>query len=97
MNCKVKVTDWVAAFLRTLPRVIRVQVYQRLLVDLPSDPDGQLGPKVVPLADMYSFQVTVEDPSQHPYRWWFVFYIDRGTPGELHVRSLRLDDGSELN
>jgi hypothetical protein len=97
VNYTVKVADWVRAYLDTLPRVARLQVYQRLLVDLPADPDGLLGPHIVPFADKFTFQVTAEDKSQNPYRWWFVFHIDRGTPGELHVVSFRDADESEMN
>jgi hypothetical protein len=83
------VAEWVRAYLNTLPRAVRVQVYQQLLVDLPADPDNLLGPNIVPFADKFTFQVTAEDQSQHPYRWWFVFCVDRGTPGELHIVSFR--------
>ncbi len=97
MNYTVKVAEWVRAYLDTLPRAVRVQVYQRLLVDLPADPDNLLGPNVVPFANKYPFPVTAEDRSQHPFRWWFVFYVDRGTPGELHVESMRDADESDRN
>jgi hypothetical protein len=90
VSCKVIVADWVAAFVRGLPRTIRVPMFQRLFVDLPADPDGQLGPQVFPFARKYAFSVTGLDDSQHPSRhWWFVFIVDRGTPGELHVESVR--------
>ena len=90
MNYKVIVADWVAEFVRGLPRTIRVPVCQRLFVDLPADPDGQLGSQVFPFAHKYTFSVSDVDASQHPpLGWWFVFVVDRGTPGELHVESVR--------
>jgi hypothetical protein len=90
VNYKVVVTDWVAEFLRDLPRGVRVQVFQRLLVDLPANPDGLLGSKVVPFTHKYSFSVTARDDSrQPPSRVWLVFVVDRGTPGELHIESVR--------
>lgn len=97
MNYTVKVADWVRAYLNTLPRTVRVQVYQRLLVDLPANPNSLLGPHIVPFADKRTFQVTAADESVYPHRWWLVFHVDRGTPGELHVESMRDANESEMN
>ena len=46
----------------------------------------------------FTFQVTAQDKSQQPFRgFWFVFVVDRGTPGELHVQSVREADAPEPN
>jgi hypothetical protein len=98
VNYKVVVAEWVAEFVRDLPREVCVQVLQRLLVDLPADPDRELGAKVFPFAHKYTFSVTAKDDSQQPStRRWFVFVVDRGTPGELHVESVRDANDPEPN
>jgi hypothetical protein len=97
VKCTVKVAEWVSDRLKRMPRVARMQVYQRLLVDLPSNPDQYLRSLVVPFATKYSLLVTAEDPSQYPYKWLLVFVVDRVTPDELHVVSVRDDDDLEDN
>jgi hypothetical protein len=96
VNYKVIVADSVTGFLRGLPRAVRVQVYERLFVELPANPDAQLGPQLVPFAHKHTFSVTIVDTSQRPpLGWWFLFVGDRGTSGELHVESVR--DANESN
>jgi hypothetical protein len=92
----VKVAERVREFLNTLPREVRIQVYQRLLVDLPSDL-SLLGSVVFPYANKQTFQVIAQDESSRRLRWWMVFIVDRGTPGELHVESVRDANESEPN
>ena len=90
MSCKVKVADWVRDFLNALPREVRLQVYQKLLVDLPANPDTLLGERVYPFAHKYVFQATALDSSQSPaVRWWLVFVVSRENAGELHIESVR--------
>ena len=96
MNYKVKVAERVREFLNALPREVRVQVYQRLLVDLPSDL-SLLGSTVFPYADKNTFPVIAYDKSPQRLRWWLVFIVDRGSPGELHVESVRDGNESEPN
>jgi hypothetical protein len=88
----------VRVFLTELPREVLVQVSQRLLVDLPANPDGELVERVVPFAHKYTFSVTARDDSLQPsVRRLFVFVVDRGTPGELHIESVRDANDPEPN
>jgi hypothetical protein len=94
VNYTVKVAERVREFVNALPREVRVQVYQRRLVDLPSDL-SLLGSTVFPYANKHSFQVVAYDESPQRLRWWFVFIVDQGTTGELHVESVRDANESE--
>jgi hypothetical protein len=96
VNYTVKIAKRVREFLNALPREVRVQVYQRLLVDLPSDL-SLLGSNVYPYANKHTFPVIAHDKSPQRLRWWLVFIVDRGTPGELQVESVRDGNESEPN
>ena len=98
MIYKILVADWVRDFLNRLPREVLIQVYQKLLVDLPTDPDRLLGEIVFPFAKKYVFHVNALDKSRTPaVGWWLVFVIGRETAGELHVESVRNANDPPLN
>lgn len=73
-----------------LPRELRLQVYARLFLDLPTNPDGLLGEQIVPLlARTYEFSLEAAGPI--PYRIHFTFAIDEHDDvGELHVLGARM-------
>jgi hypothetical protein len=96
VNYTVKVAKRVREFLKALPREVRGQVYQRLLVDLASDLT-LLGSTVFPYVNKHTFPVIAYDKSPQRLRWWLVFIVDRRTPGELQVESVRDGNESEPN
>jgi hypothetical protein len=73
-----------------ISRNLRVQVYNRLLIDLPGNPDGLLGEQIVPLmARAYPF--TLVDDGPIAYRIHFMFAVDRRDDlSELHVLGARM-------
>ncbi len=73
-----------------LSRTIKMEVYNRLRNDLPRDPDGLLGERIVPLmAFAYTFSLT--DDRDVPYRLHFLFAVDRHDDArELHIVGCRL-------
>jgi hypothetical protein len=94
----VRLAPWIDAFIREkLSRPCQVQVRQRLLIDLPQDPDRLLVDRVIPLADVYTFNVVASDPDVHPYTWWLTFYIRRRPEGFLDVEDVRENTPSEEN
>jgi hypothetical protein len=98
VNYRVRLAPSIEAFIREkLSPACRVQVTKRLLVELPQDPDGLLVERVPPLADVYTFPVVASDPTTHPYKWWFVFYVRRRDDGFLDVESAREATPSEEN
>ncbi len=70
---------------------------QKLFRELADQGPAMLGEEVVPLAHCRALHITVDDPSQFPYRYWFVFVVDCGTPGELHILSGRPAIDTERN
>lgn len=80
MNYKVliakPVQDSIASW--GLPRAVLLEVYHRLLVVLPSDPDRHLGEIVFPfLARQYAFVLHLEMGLPLPFLYRFVFVIEK--------------------
>jgi hypothetical protein len=97
VNYTVRVADWVREFVDNLPRTIAPRVRQRLLHDLPADPERELGEVVVPRADHFTFYVSGIDNQQNPpVGFWYVFVVRR-TGNELHVVSVRPGDRPQRN
>lgn len=83
-----KVRDDIASW--NLSRALKNEVYNRLLNDLPRDPHGLLGERIVPLmAFAYTFSLT--DDRGIPYRLHFLFAVDRKDEAkELDIVGCRL-------
>jgi hypothetical protein len=73
-----------------LSRALKNEVYNRLLNDLPGNPEGLLGERIVPLmAFAYTFFLT--DDRGTPYRLHFLFAVDRDDDAqELRIVGCRL-------
>ena len=66
--------DWIDALEHTW-RGIAATVYERLMVDLPADPDGLLGGIVLPVATNRSYRFTLLYGPHETIHFWFV--VDR--------------------
>lgn len=83
-----RVRDDIASW--NLSRALKNEVYNRLLNDLPQNPDGLLGERIVPLmAFAYTFSLT--DDRGVPYRLHIFFAVDRDDDAkELRIVGCRL-------
>lgn len=92
MNYTVKIAQLVRQEIASwnLSRALKNEVYNRLLNDLPADPDGLLVERIVPLmAFAYKFSLT--DDRGIPYRLHFLFAVDRqDDTKELRIVGCRL-------
>ncbi len=79
-----------------LPADVVEKLCHQLFRELPKDPAAMLREVVVPHANYRSCPITV-DSREFPYRFWFVFVVDCGTPNELHIISGRHAIDTERN
>jgi hypothetical protein len=70
-----------------LSREMMLGVYNRLCIDLASNPDEFLIEKIVPLT-AYAYNFTLTD-TQLPYRHWFMFAVERLSDNRLSVIGAR--------
>lgn len=73
-----------------LPRKLLLEVYNRLLQELPGNPDSVLGEQIIPLAHTFAYHFVLLDNERMPHQHVFMFAIERDDKqAELRVIGCR--------